>query len=165
MIGDALASGQRSATFSAGQSEKGAPIEFHGTVATECEHGVSRENVCVLCKASEAAILAAVEKPALKSLEELAALYEPCNDRVLLRRVTEEDERMVQIAEQFKLESDLGIVIAVGAGMFANGQWIPIPYQLGDKVRVGHYNVEDIEIEGETLMLVSAYDIRLKIKA
>lgn len=154
MAKDQLASGQRSATFSAGQAEADEPIEFHGTVAVEdapveLNWQPKLEN----------------EKPAPKSLEELAALYEPMNDRVLLRRVTEDNKRLVDLPDAYKLESDLGLVISVGTGMLVNGQLVPIPLKLGDKVRVGHYAIEDLEVEGETLMLVSAYDVRIRIKA
>jgi chaperonin GroES len=169
MAKDSLAQGAGSAMFMGGTPEHDAPVEFReGMVATEdqpikyhceicgdswepCRHWVSQK--------AEAA------KPAPKSLEELAALYEPMNDRVLLRRVTEENSRSVVLPDAYKLDSDLGIVIAVGSGMLVNGQLAPIPLKLGDKVRVGHYNVEDIEVEGEMLMLVSAFDVRLKIKA
>ncbi len=150
MQGDKLASGARSATFSAGQADKDAPIEFHGTVATEVID-------------NSAAFIRELEREP-KSLEELAGFYEPMNDRVLLRRVTEENKRLIQMPDAFVVESDLGVVIAVGSGMVINGQLLPIPLRLGDKVRVGHYNVEDIEVEGETLMLVSAYDVRLKYR-
>lgn len=165
MAKDSLAQGARSATFMGGTPDKDSPVEFaEGMVAVEealqqiaCEHGVTGS--CVLCDRPE------IAKPEPKSLPELAALYEPMNDRVLLRRVTDENKNLIQIPDSFKIDSDLGVVIAVGSGMLVNGQLVPIPLKLGDKVRVGHYNVEDIEVEGETLMLVSAYDVRLKIKA
>lgn len=154
MAKDSLAQGARSATFSAGRAETSEAIEFHGTVAEE-EAPVELNWQPKL----EAA------KPEPKSLEELAALYEPMNDRVLLRRVTEETKRLVNLPDAYKLDSDLGIVIAVGDGMLVGGQLVSIRLKLGDKVRVGHYNVEDVEVEGEMLMLVSAFDVRLKLKA
>jgi co-chaperonin GroES (HSP10) len=165
MAKDSLARGASSAQFMGGTPSTSDPIEFHGTVAVEqedCDHGISKTRTCILC---DAAKLPVVVKPEPNSLEQLAALYEPMNDRVLLRRVTEDNKRLVAMPDAYKLDSDLGVVIAVGGGMLVNGQFVPIPLQLGDKVRVGHYNVEDIEVEGETLMLVSAYDVRLKIKA
>lgn len=165
MAKDDLARGAKSAVFSAGQAQKDEPIEFHGTVALEeafkgdpeafCPHGTAMDRVCVLCDRHK---IAEALHPEPKSLEELAALYEPLNDRVLLRRITEENKRLIQMPDAFKLESDLGVVIAVGFG-------VPFPLTMGDKVRVGHYGIEDIEIEGETLMLVSALDVRLRIKA
>jgi chaperonin GroES len=165
MKGDALASGQKSATFLAGQAEKDAPIEFHGTVAVEdigdgCEHGVSRGRVCILC---EAVTIEAI-KSDLMSLEELAAKYQPMNDRVLLRRISEKDEHRVVMPDAFVQDSDIGEVIAVGDGMLIGGELRPINLKSGDKVRFGHYNAEDIELEGEKLVLVSAFDVRLKIK-
>ena len=164
MAKDSLARGAASATFMGGTPDKNDPIEFHGTVAAEDVE--AQPCPCDKCGTfHETAFCPAPAKPEPKTLEELAALYEPMNDRVLLRRVTEENKRLIQLPDQFKLESDLGIVVAVGSGMIVNGQLVAIPLKPGDKVRVGHYNIEDIEIEGETLMLVSAYDVRLKIKA
>lgn len=159
MAKDSLARGAKSATFMGGTPDRDAPIEFHGTVAVEeqraaCTHGGPSDRDCVLCKMATAAWS---PHPEPKSLAELAALYEPMNDRVLLRRVTEENKRLVDLPDAFKMESDLGVVIAVGFG-------VPFPLQMGEKVRVGHYNIEDIEIEGETLMLVSCHDVRLKIR-
>ena len=49
--------------------------------------------------------------------------------------------------------------------MLIGGELRPIPLAPGDKVRFGHYNAEDIEVEGEKLVLVSAFDIRLKIRS
>jgi len=165
MAKDSLARGARTATFMGGTPDKDAAVELaKGIVAEECEHGTSTDKTCILCQQQQKELEELVKKPELKSIEELAAIYEPMNDRILLRRVTDENRRSVQLADAFKLESDLGVVIAVGTGMLVNGQLVPIPLKLGDKVRVGHYNIEDIEIEGETLMLVSAYDARLKIK-
>lgn len=157
MAKDSLAQGARSATFLAPNSKRGEEIEIHsGMVALEepqqiaCEHGVSGS--CILCDR------AIVPQPKPKSLEELAAKYEPMNDRVLLRRITEENKRLVNLPDAFVMESDIGVVIAVGLG--AN-----VYLDRGDKVRYGHYNAEEIEVEGEKLILVSACDIRLKIKA
>jgi co-chaperonin GroES (HSP10) len=162
MAKDSLARGARSATFSGGQSAVDDPIEFHKTVAAEettCPHGQTADKACVLCSVVEE------PKRELKTLEELAALYAPMNDRVLLRRVTEKNHNLIELPEAYKLDSDLGVVVAVGDYMIVGGEARPIPLQPGDKVRVGHYNIEDIDVEGEQLMLVSAYDVRLKIKA
>ena len=171
MAKDSLAQGARSAQFSAGQSAINDPIEFHGTVAVEepewggvmavacCPHGQTVGKVCVLCSIVEEP----VKEP--KTLEELAALYQPMNDRVLLRKIDDKNKSLIQLPDAFKLDSDIGIVVAVGEYMIVGGEARPIPYKLGDKVRFGHYNAEDIEVEGETLKLVSAYDVRLKLKA
>lgn len=156
MAKDSLARGAKSAVFVGGTPQRDEPIEFHGTVAAEtsaqtCVHGLPFDRACVLCDQELAEVQA---RPVPKSLDELAALYEPMNGRVLLRRVTEENKRLIALPDAFKLESDLGIVISG-----------PLPLKRGDKVRVGHYNIEEIEVEGETLMLVDRHDIRLRIKA
>ena len=145
MAKDSLASGAYSAQFSGGRAKPGEPVEFHGTVATD---DVVIDNSALFYREEE-------REPA--TLEELAALYEPMNDRVLLRRVVDaKRDNLVVLPDAFVLESHIGIVIAAGEKVQN--------LKLGDKVRVGHYNVEDIEHQGEKLMLVSAADVRLKIK-
>lgn len=157
MKGDALASGQRSATFSAGQAGKDEPIEFHGTVAVEENLPEGTDPVIDNTEFFR------------RDVEPVRAVdfskYQPMNDRVLLRRIQQKNESRVQIAEAFVQDSDIGEVIAVGDGMLIGGELRPIPLAPGDRVRFGHYNAEDIEVEGEKLVLVSAFDVRLKIKS
>jgi chaperonin GroES len=159
---DSLAQGAPSAQFSAGQATQTDPIEFHGTVATEelCPHGIDTPaNFCALCNALAREQLAAeLRAPDLSR-------YQPMNDRVLLRRIEEKNEARVVMPDAFVQDSDIGEVIAVGDGMLIGGELRPIPLVPGDRVRFGHYNAEDIQVEGVKLVLVSAFDVRLKIKA
>ena len=172
MAKDSLARGARSATFSAGQAEKDAPIEFHGTVAEEDEtkHSDGSSTFhCGICGDGPEPCrhaLRVVEPIApAKTLEELAAKYQPMNDRVLLRRIEEKNEHLVNLPDAFVQDSDMGEVIAVGDGMLIGGELRPINLKAGDKVRFGHYNAEDIEVEGVKVTLVSAFDVRLKIRS
>lgn len=166
MAKDSLARGARSATFMGGTPEPGAPIELApGMVAVE--DSPIRYH-CGICGETEEPCRHAgptETQPEPKSLEEIAAAYEPMNDRVLLRKVTAENTRLVQLPDAFVQDSDLGVVIAVGEGMLIGGELRPIRLKLGDKVRYGHYNAEEIEVFGEMCVLVSAFDVRLKIKA
>lgn len=147
MAKDSLARGAKSATFSAGQAQKDEPIEFHGTVAVE-EKPDSDES----WQASEA-ILA---KPDLSK-------YQPMNDRVLLRRIEEKKDSLIVEPEAFARKPTKAEVIAVGQGMMIGGELRPIDLMPGDIVFYGEYNAEDIEIEGEKLLIVSAFDIRLRV--
>lgn len=166
MAKDSLARGERSAMFMGGTPKQDDEIVLApGMAATTCEHGQNLEVACVLCQAELKQLTEVAAKPEPKSIEELALLGNATNDRVLLRPLTEEDTKSVKIADTFVLESDIGIVICVGDGMNVGGHWRPIPYALGDKVRYGHYNAEDIDLAGEKLKLVSAYDIRFKYNA
>lgn len=167
MAKDSLARGAQSAMFMGGTPEPGAAIDLApGMVAVEdspirYECGICGETL-EPCRHANPVPDA---QPEPKSLEEIAAAYEPMNDRVLLRKVAAENARMVQLPDAFVQDSDIGIVISVGDGMLIGGELRPIRLKLGDKVRYGHYNAEEIEVFGETCILVSAFDVRLKIKA
>ena len=155
MAKDSLAQGARSAAFSAGHADRNDAIEFHRTVAEELPPGISpcTDDFKWLPRAEEPEHVVDFSK------------YQPMNDRVLLRRFQAKNESLVQMPEAYVMDSDVGEVIAVGDGMLIGGQLRPIPLAPGDKVRFGHYNAEDIEVEGEKLVLVSAFDIRLKIRS
>ncbi len=161
MAKDSLARGARSATFLGGTPEKDAPIEFHGTVAEEedgtiCHHGVGRGQACFLCDAAKSP-----QEPA--PVVDLTK-YQPMNDRVLLRKVEEHDDSRIIQPEAFARKPNKAEVIAVGEGMLIGGQLRPIMLAPGDIVYYGEYNAEDIEVEGVKLMLVSAFDVRLKVR-
>jgi chaperonin GroES len=89
--------------------------------------------------------------------------YVPLNDRILLKRVTEKSDSLVQIADTYQQPSNKGEVVAVGDGMLIGGELRPIPLKVGDVVLFGQFNAEDISLEGEDFTLVSAFDIRLKL--
>jgi chaperonin GroES len=161
MAKDSLARGAASAVFSAGQAERNDPIEFHGTVAeepVECEHGVPVGRVCVLCSAG----LVVVNEP--RAVTDFSK-YQPMNDRVLLRRIEEKNEKLIVEPDAFAQKPNKAEVLAVGEGMLIGGQLRPINLKPGDVVLYGEYNAEELDLEGEKLLLVSAFDVRLKIKA
>jgi len=159
MAKDSLAQGARSAAFPAGHADRNDPIEFHGTVATVAGDDLGLGKAPT---ADEFKWQPRAEEP-VRVVD--FSKYQPMNDRVLLRRIQQKNESLVRMAEAFVQDSDIGEVIAVGDGMLIGGELRPIPLASGDKVRFGHYNAEDIEVEGEKLVLVSAFDIRLKIRS
>jgi chaperonin GroES len=94
------------------------------------------------------------------------ARYQPMNDRVLLRRIVEKSESLIVQPDAFTLKSNKGEVIAVGSGMLIGQNIVPIDLKPGDVVTFGEYNSEEIgKDEDAELLLVSAFDIRLKILA
>lgn len=81
---------------------------------------------------------------------------EPLNDRVLLRRVNQDDSKAVKIAEAFQPRSNRGEVLRVGpaaAGIL----------KAGDQVLFSHYSAQDIEVQGEELVIISIHDIWLRL--
>ena len=191
MAKDQLARGAKSATFSAGRAKKDDPIEFHGTVALEeikggnPDHQGTEDDPSKLrygagaIPSSRSPYPAKLQTPVLvdsdeswqasEALNKLRNLpkfqYQPLNDRVLIRRVEEESTSLIAQPDAFRKKPTKGIVLAVGTGMIVGGQLIPIPLEVGDTVYFGEYGPEELEIEGEKLTLVSAFDIRLKVNA
>lgn len=160
MAKDSLARGAQSAVFVGGTPSKDDPIEFHGTVAMEetsvalIESGLARlaERVGEE-KANHQAHLAFIEK------------CQPLNDRVLLRRIVEQDNRLIVEPDQYKQPLPKGEVIAVGSYMMVGNAAVVIPLQPGDRIFFGEYNAESFMLDGEELLLISAYDARLKVPA
>src|ERR1700691_5251818 len=139
MAKDSLARGATSAQFPAGQAKKDDPIEFHGTLATAM---ADQRNVEMIKEVLFAPRVVDWSK------------YQPMNDRVLLRRIEQKSVKSVVLPDAFIQDSDIGEVLAVGEGMLIGGQLRPINLQPGDKVRFGHYNAEENEVEGEKVVLV-----------
>lgn len=147
MKGDALASGGATATFPGGKPSVDDPINFNWTVAKE-----EKEQEQIIA-----------EKRDEERHEAIIRQLQPFNDRVLLRRVKEDDTKRVQLADAYKPAPNRGKVLAVGDGMVLGLQFRPIPVTVGDVVVFGEYNAESIDIDGEELVLVSAFDIRLRM--
>jgi co-chaperonin GroES (HSP10) len=148
MKGDQLASGGATATFPAGKSSKDDPIKFNWTVAQDANE-VPAE--------SDESWDASAELLRQQAHDKVVSQLKPFNDRVLLRRVSEDSSKQVQIAESYVEKSDRGVILAVGDLVETT------PMKVGDLVIFGKYNAENIEIDGEELVLTSSYDIRLKV--
>ena len=140
MKGDTLAGGGASAKFLGGSPKVDDPIKFNYTVAPEELE-------------SDESWQAAKAVQDVEAHERIIAQLEPLNDRVLLRRYSEEDNRSVKVADAFQMKSNRGVVLATSSQAVA----------AGDRVIFGEYSAEDITIDGEELVLISIHDIRLKL--
>lgn len=147
MKGDALASGGTSATFPAGKSTVSDPVVFNWNINDANEVPVE----------SDESWDASAELLKQQAHETIVSELKPFNDRVLLRRVSEDSSKQVTIAESYMQKSNRGIILAVGD--FVN----PNSFQVGSLVIFGEYSAENIEIDGEELVLTSSHDIRLKV--
>jgi co-chaperonin GroES (HSP10) len=87
----------------------------------------------------------------------------PVLDRVLLRKIEEEQEGPVVIPDQFK-ESDKYQVIAIGDFVILGGMRIPLweIVDVGDVVLVGQYNVESCVIDGEKFYISRVQDVKAR---
>jgi|SRR5215475_10073009 len=81
----------------------------------------------------------------------------PLNDRVLVRRLHDfDDEKQVKIADAYQPESNRGEVLAIGDKAVG-------VLEKGDRVLFSHYGAQEIEVDGEELVLVSIHDIWLRL--
>ena len=88
----------------------------------------------------------------------------PLHDRIVLRRLEPPpDGKLIVEPDSAKEKSTLCEVVAVGPGRYRqreNGEWLfePTTLKPGDKVIIGQYN--DLEIEGENLLICMEADVR-----
>lgn len=87
---------------------------------------------------------------------------QPLNDRVIVKA----DEAEEKTAGGLILTSDskekpvTGKVVAVGEGTIdANGNKVPVPVKVGDKVLYGKFGGTEVTVEGEELLILRAEDI------
>jgi chaperonin GroES len=88
----------------------------------------------------------------------------PLNDRVLVKRLDEEEEVVnglvrPDIAREKPAE---GLVIAVGSGKPQGNLWVKLEVAVGDKVYFGKYSGSEIKIDGEDLLVLREEDIYVK---
>ena len=86
----------------------------------------------------------------------------PLHDRVLLRRIEEEESRKgsIIIPDSAKEKPQEGKVIAVGQGRITdNGKKIPLDVKAGDRVLFGKYAGNEVKVDGEELIILKEDDI------
>jgi co-chaperonin GroES (HSP10) len=80
---------------------------------------------------------------------------QPLGDRVLIRRIEEQTDKQVQVADAFRPKSNVGQVIACGYEV--NTHLNP-----GDKV-IFSFFAQEVEIDDEWLVLTSIHDVWAKL--
>ena len=86
----------------------------------------------------------------------------PLADRVLVRRLDEEEEQKVGgiiIPDTAKEKPQEGEIVAVGPGRTEDGDRIPLEVEVGDKVLSGKYSGTEVKIEGEDYLIMREDDI------
>lgn len=89
----------------------------------------------------------------------------PLGDRVLVRQDQAEETTAsgLYLASEAKEKPQSGIVIAAGEGKHdKDGNLIPVLVKPGDHVVFAKYGSNEIEVEGEKLLLMRAEDIYAK---
>ena len=93
--------------------------------------------------------------------------FRPLHDRVLLRRVEEEERSAggVIIPDTAKEKPMQGEVMAVGPGARnAKGEIIPLDIAVGDRVLNGNWSGTEVKLDGEELLFLNESDILATIE-
>ncbi|MCZ6722058.1 MAG: co-chaperone GroES [Alphaproteobacteria bacterium] len=86
----------------------------------------------------------------------------PLHDRILLRRVEEEERTQggVIIPDTAKEKPMQGEIIAVGSGARSeDGKILPLDVKKGDRILFGKWSGTEIKIDGEELLIMKESDI------
>jgi chaperonin GroES len=88
--------------------------------------------------------------------------FRPLHDRVLVRRVKEEEKTKggIIIPDTVKEKPQEGKVIAVGPGALDDaGKRVPLDVKAGDRILFGKWSGTEVTLEGEELIIMKESDI------
>jgi chaperonin GroES len=88
--------------------------------------------------------------------------FRPLHDRVLVRRVKEEEKTKggIIIPDSAKEKPQEGKVIAVGSGTRSDdGKVTPLDVKVNDRVLFGKWSGSEVTIDGEELIIMKESDI------
>ncbi|PLX33266.1 MAG: co-chaperone GroES [Hyphomicrobiales bacterium] len=88
--------------------------------------------------------------------------FRPLHDRVLVRRVEEEQKTAggIIIPDTAQEKPSEGEVIAIGAGIKAeDGSITPLDVKAGDRILFGKWSGTEVKIGGEELLIMKESDI------
>jgi len=86
----------------------------------------------------------------------------PLRDRVLVRRIEEEQQKVggIIIPDTAKEKPTQAEVVAVGSGrVLENGQKVPLALKAGDKVQIGKWSGSEVKIDGEEYLILKEDEI------
>jgi chaperonin GroES len=88
--------------------------------------------------------------------------FRPLHDRVVVRRIEEEDRTKggIIIPDTAKEKPQQGEVVAVGPGARdEKGQIQPLDLKAGDRILFGKWSGTEVKIDGEELLIMKESDI------
>ncbi len=91
----------------------------------------------------------------------MATKIRPLQDRVIVKRVKEEDKTKggIIIPDTAKEKPIEGEVIAVGPGKMEDGKRIELSVKVGDRVLFGKYAGTEVKLEGDEHLILREDDI------
>jgi chaperonin GroES len=98
-------------------------------------------------------------------VKKMALNITPLHDRVLVRRLEEEETAKggIIIPDTAKEKPHEGEVIAVGNGKMEKGRRIPLDVNVGDRILFGKYTGNDIKIDGQEYLILREEEILAKV--
>ena len=93
--------------------------------------------------------------------------FRPLHDRVLVRRVDEDEKTSggIIIPDTAKEKPSQGEVVSVGPGeRDDNGNRVTLDVKKGDKILFGKWSGTDVNVNGEELLIMKESDILAIIK-
>lgn len=88
--------------------------------------------------------------------------FRPLHDRVLVRRVAEEEKTAggIIIPDTAKEKPQEGEVVAVGTGARGDdNEIVPMDVKAGDRILFGKWSGTEVSVEGEDLLIMKESDI------
>jgi chaperonin GroES len=88
--------------------------------------------------------------------------FRPLQDRVLVRRIEQEDKTAggIIIPDTAKEKPQEGEVIAVGSGVRGeDGKVHPLDVKAGDRILFGKWSGSEVKIDGEDLIIMKESDV------
>lgn len=94
-------------------------------------------------------------------MAENKAKIRPLHDRVLIKRIDEEEKTKggIIIPDSAKEKPQEGRVVAVGMGRHDDGKLIPLDVKVGDRILFSKYSGSEVKIEGEEHLIVKEDEI------
>jgi|HubBroStandDraft_4_1064222.scaffolds.fasta_scaffold155580_4 co-chaperonin GroES (HSP10) len=88
--------------------------------------------------------------------------FKPILDFLLVRRIVEQSKSTIVTPDSFVTPSNKATVVAIGDSIVRGGVEIPLTdyVKVGDTVLISQYGAEDVEIDGEKLVLVRLQDVK-----
>ena len=86
----------------------------------------------------------------------------PLNDRVLVRRVEEQDDKhgSIIIPDTAKEKPQEGKVVAVGTGRVTeDGKKLPPALKEGDRILFGKYSGSEVKLDGQEYLIMKEEDV------
>jgi chaperonin GroES len=94
--------------------------------------------------------------------EENAMKVRPLHDRILVRRVEEEEKTKggIIIPDTAKEKPQEAVVVAVGSGRLTDdGKLVPLEVTAGSRVLIGKYAGTEVTLDGEEHLIIREDDV------